>query len=350
MCTRHLLLTAALLAAFAAVGVRADEADEELQKYNQPLDEAIDRALEYLAANQLKDGSFKTGMRGNAGITALCVMAFLSKGHTPDKGPYGEVINKGIDYVMDSQQGNGLLIGSRASGAMYGHCMATLMLSEVSGMVDPPRQERLDRVLGHAVRVILSAQRMPKPPNFRGGWRYQHTSRDSDISLTGWALMSLRSARGNGADIPKSSIDEAVGFIMRCYRGGGGFAYQPGGAPGPARTGVALLCLELCGHHRTKVTLAAGDYLRGHLPRSFGGSGYFYYTLYYCAQGMFQLGDQYWRDWAEHMYKMMLKFQKKDGSWPPGGASEATAGACYATAMGVLAMTVSYRQLPIYQR
>ena len=47
---------------------------------------------------------------------------------------------------------------------------------------------------------------------------------------------------------------------------------------------------------------------------------------------------------------MMLKFQKKDGSWPPGGASEATAGACYATAMGVLAMTVSYRQLPIYQR
>ncbi len=39
-----------------------------------------------------------------------------------------------------------------------------------------------------------------------------------------------------------------------------------------------------------------------------------------------------------------------DGSWPQGISSEATAGRCYSTAMGVLAMSVSYRQLPIYQR
>jgi hypothetical protein len=65
---------------------------------------------------------------------------------------------------------------------------------------------------------------------------------------------------------------------------------------------------------------------------------------------MFQLGDQHWRLFAEHIYKMMLKFQSPDGSWPQGASNEAAAGPCYSTAMGVLALSVSYRQLPIYQR
>ena len=50
------------------------------------------------------------------------------------------------------------------------------------------------------------------------------------------------------------------------------------------------------------------------------------------------------------MYEMMLKFQRKDGSWPQGSSGEAAPGPCYSTAMGVLAMAVTYRQLPIYQR
>ena len=65
---------------------------------------------------------------------------------------------------------------------------------------------------------------------------------------------------------------------------------------------------------------------------------------------MFQLGDRYWERWAVNMYDMMLKYQRKDGSWPQGGSAEAIAGTTYSTAMGVLAMSVSCRQLPIYQR
>jgi hypothetical protein len=47
---------------------------------------------------------------------------------------------------------------------------------------------------------------------------------------------------------------------------------------------------------------------------------------------------------------MMLQFQKPDGSWPDAAGGEGNAGPCYATAMSVLAMSVSYCQLPIYQR
>ncbi len=344
---------------------RGDEASEALAKYNPRIDAAVEKSLAYLAQQQhKKEGYWPSNMGKSPAVASLAVMAFLAKGHTPGAGPYGEVIDRGVDFVLSCRKPNGLLAGGSTHGPMYVHGMSTLMLSEVSGMVDASRQQRIDKALPHALRLILTAQQVTKPPQYRGGWRYHPHSADSDISLTGWALMALRSARNNGAQIPRKAIDDAVGFVLRCRArqavdpktkkpvpatGGVGFCYQPGGAPGLARTGVALLCLELCGRHRCGEALAAGDYVLAHRPRSFG-RGYFYYELYYCSQGMFQLGDKYWEQFAPHMYEMMLKFQRPDGSWPQGTSGEAVAGPCYATAMSVLALTVSYRQLPIYQR
>jgi hypothetical protein len=315
---------------------------------NEAVDKAIDRGLAYLARVQLPDGSFPSGLTGNTGIASLCVMAFLAKGYMPGEGEYGSVINKGIDYVLGSQLPNGLLVGAeRTSGPMYGHCISTLMLSEVSGMVDPERQKKLDGVLATALKAILAAQQVPKAARYEGGWRYQPTSNDSDISLTGWPLMALRSARNNGGNVPKDAIEHGLEFVMRCRAADGGFAYQPGGAPGPARTGVALLCLELCGRHRDPAAIAAGDWVLAHLLRSVD-EAYSYYALYYCAQGMYQLGDQYWERYSAYMYDMMLKLQRPDGSWPEGSSPKE--GACYTTAMTILAMAVPYCQLPIYQR
>jgi len=351
---RHGVGTAALcallcLAAPARVAT-ADEASPALAKYKQKLDGSLNRALAFLAKSQQPDGAFKSGMPMNTGVTSLCVMAFLAKGYSPGTGPYGSTINRGIDFVVASQKPNGMLIGRTAShGPMYSHTIATLMLSEISGMVDPIRQKKVDKALGKALRLTLAAQKINKNPIHKGGWRYQHTSADSDISCTGWALMSLRSARNNGAAVPKEAIDQAVQFVMNCRCPDGGFGYTGPASPGLARTGTALLCLELCGRHRDKAAVGAGDWILKNLPTQFGG-GHFYYGLYYCAQGMFQLGDKYWELWAVNMYDMMLKYQGKNGSWPQGVSSEAAAGACFSTAMGVLAMSVSYRQLPIYQR
>ena len=338
----------------AAPAARADKAAASLEKYKVPVDNAIDAALKYLAARQLPDGSFPGGMPRNTAITALGVMAFLAKGHTPGVGPYGENINRGIDSVLAARQSSGLLsAGMRSNGAFgYSHCIATLMLSEVSGMVDPKRQEKVDEALSGALKLILAAQKVKKKKSaHQGGWRYQHTSSDSDISCTGWALMALRSARNNGAAVPDEAIAGALKFVMNCRAPtSGGFCYQPGQhAPGLARTGTALLCLELCGQHRSKTAIAAGDWILQNLPKKFGGS-HFFYGLYYTAQGMFQLGGEHWERFAVHMYESMLRFQLPDGSWPVGPGQEKRAGLCYSTAMGVLAMSVTYRQLPIYQR
>jgi hypothetical protein len=338
---------------------RADEVEGELEQFREPIDAAIDLGLEYLADSQERSGEFPSpGLRGNSGVTALGVMAFLSKGYTPGTGPYGKTINRGVDYVLGCQQGNGLLISRGAShGPMYSHGICTLMLSEVSGMVDPNRQARIDKALPKALRLILAAQAVKKNAVHEGGWRYKHNSNDSDLSCTGWQLMALRSARGNGAEVPAEAIRKAVSYVLKCRHDSGAFCYQ--GAkrrPGLERTGTGLLCLELTGRHDDEVTRQAGEYILQNIPDRFGHGGHFYYGLYYCSQGMFQLGGKYWQQWALRMYTMALKHQDtKEGSrhygaWPPGPGGEGRAGRCYSTAMTILAIGVSYRQLPIYQR
>jgi hypothetical protein len=324
------------------MGHAAPPSIEDAQ-YQRAFDAAVDKGLAFLARSQEANGA----IGGNTpAITSLAIMAFLARGDTPGLPPHGDVINRGIDYILSVPAANGTLIGG--GGQMYSHNISSLMLSEVSGMVDPERQARIEGVLPRATQIILAAQDVRKPDPQEGGWRYEPNSGDSDISHSGWALMALRSARNNGAPIPKESIEQAVKYILRCRTQDGGFAYQPGGGSGVSRTGIGLLCLELAGRHRDDVTLKAGHYIAERFKKGNPFDGEFkYYALYYSANGMFQLGGKEWEDFAPTLYDTILKLQSADGSWPAGGNESNPQ---YCTSMAILALSVSYRQLPIYQR
>ena len=334
---------------------RADVESAKLKKYREPVDKAVSAALEWLVKNQAEDGSYPGDRFGKtSAIVGLAGMAFLSKGYTPGKQPYGDEINKCLDYVLARQGPNGSLDAQAkgndflTGGGMYTHGIATLFLSECSGMVDPDRQEKIDQVLPKALKLILDAQQVEKGGREKGGWRYTPITRESDISVTGWQVMALRSARLNGAQVPKKAIDDAVAFILRTrHEPSGGFCYfaQNPVGPGVGRTGLALLCLELTGHHNDEITRAAGDFVLNNLkPDAFIADGHPAYATYYAANGMFQLGGDYWEQFAEQMYKYLIRTQHEDGHW------DGKYGSAYGTVLKVLALTVSYRQLPIYQR
>src|SRR4051812_14590802 len=68
--------------------------------------QAVDKGLEWLAHNQQPAGSFLQGGGSTSAVPSLDVMAFLARGHTPGQGPYGEVLNKAIDYVVSTQKEN----------------------------------------------------------------------------------------------------------------------------------------------------------------------------------------------------------------------------------------------------
>jgi hypothetical protein len=343
---RTALVAMALLCA-APVGAAA----EPPAKDKEPVDKAVDRALEFLAATQDKnDGSWKSGNTRSPAVTSLAVMAFLSAGHVPGEGKYGAVVEKGVRWVLAAQQPNGLISNDNNS-EMYNHGIATLMLAEVAGMVDGKLGDEVRKKLEKAVKIILQAQR--SAGNERGGWRYtvQHAG-GSDMSVTGWQVMALRACKNLGCDVPAERIDRAVDYIKRSQdQSSGGFRYTPSDGVTVPCTGTGILALELCGkdRHHSPEALKAGYYLikKENLPHP--NQPHFSYSMYYCSQATFQLGDNYWGAFKPKMHEVLLAMQKSNGSWP-GNKSDSSIGPQYCTAMAVLALTVEYRYLPIYQR
>lgn len=321
-------------------------ADPVFAEWREQVDPAVERALDALARAQNEDGSYPGNYGDSTGIPALAGMAFLSRGHLPTEGPYAEAINRSIDFILANQKDNGLLEkGKAGSGPMYAHNIAALFLSEVSGMVNPERQEKIAEVLPKALGVIYQSQQVKKDERQQGGWRYHPGSTDSDTSCSGWALMALRSAKLNGAAVPDKAIEDAVAYLERHQDPKtGSFGYQNQNSHAQTLTGMGLLCLELCGRHGSERTTKAGDYVmktyRG-LPNAKHGT----YGLYYNAQGLFQLGGRYWSEFAPWMYETYLARQKPDGFFEHKEVSP-----IYSTSMIVLAFTVPSRQLPIYQR
>jgi hypothetical protein len=317
-----------------------------------PVDESVDRALAFLANTQNKtDGSWTAARQGkNTAITSLCVMAFLSAGHLPGEGKYGKQIEEGIRWVLRSQMPNGLL-ASENGHEMYHHGISTLMLSEVAGMTEGELARDVRKALEKAVQVILKAQRTASAA--RGGWRYRITHYDgSDMSVTGWQIMALRAARNLGCDVPPEVIQEAVAYVKRSQDArSGGFQYMPGQGVTVPCTGTGILALELCGkdEHKSPEVLRAGSFLirSENLPR--WGGHHFSYSIYYGAQATFQLGGNYWSTYRPRLHEVLLRNQSPNGSWA-GAGYDSVFGPNYCTAMAVLALTVEYRYLPIYQR
>lgn len=338
--TLHLLLAATL-------GLSAQEpADPVFAEWRDRVDPAVENALEYLARIQRDDGSYPESYGDSTGIPALAGMAILSKGHLPTEGPYVVTLNKCIDFVLENQRDTGLFEkGNAGSGPMYAHNISTLFLSEVSGMVDPARQEKIAAALPKALKLILNAQAVKKDERHQGGWRYHPGSTDSDTSCSGWALMALRSAKLNGAAVPDNAIADAIAYLARHQdKKEGHFGYMDRSDHARSLTGMGLLCLELGGKHGSPETVSAADYVMKTF-RDLPGDQFEFYGNYYNAQGTFQIGGRYWNEYANWMYETYLKKQQEDGSW-----NSREAGRIYGTTMMVLAFTVPYRQLPIYQR
>jgi hypothetical protein len=321
------------------------------------VDVAVGKALGYLAKSQEANGSWRISRQGfgarfedpkSAGITGLAVMAFLSAGHTPTDGEHAQTVAAGVRWVLSKQKSNGI-ISTDGEFEMYHHGIATLMLAEVVGMCPPGLAEDVRAALPRAVEVILKAQR--RTGAGAGGWRYTVTGNEADLSVTGWQLLALRAAKNVGCDVPGTAIDKAIAYIRRCYEEQRGtFAYTVLGPVTVPCAGTGILGLELCGKdlHRCRESLRAGAYVLRHPPAL--NQGHCYYGLYYCSQAMFQLGDTYWASYRTRLHDLLLPSQRLNGSWFADDNESLGLGPNYTTAMGVLALTVEYRLLPIYQR
>ncbi len=339
----RLLLGALGVFAFADSVSAADEAEAKV-------DQAVVRALDYLAAQQRPSGGWVVDAFGGeaTSATSLAVMAFLAAGHVPEEGPYAPAIRAGVQYVLDHQRQDGLLVSRHGHGPMYCHGISTLMLAEVNGMLDEPQAAACKQALEKAVKLILASQDVTKDLSNAGGWRYQSNGRDSDLSVTGWQLLALRAAKDIGCDVPAENIDRAVDYVRRCGQGQGGYGYQPGAGATSVLTGTGLTALQVCGAETPQEVVNGTAYLKARPLRP--QEAWYFYGVYYCGVSSYKLGEDAWKQLRPALFDPLLQTQQADGSWRAENGNERNFGTVYPTAMAVLALTVEYGYLPIYQR
>jgi len=344
------------LAVLAALQLRAGAA---LEDKTAAVDEALQRATQYLVGQQDATGGIHNKMRNETAMTALATLALASLGHQPsDSTAEGQAMKKALQFIVEPerQEADGYF-GRKDGSRMYGHGITTLMLSEMLGMgADAQMDETVRKQCRKGLDIILRAQRVQKNDANRGGWRYSPDAGDSDMSVTVWQTMALRSARNAGFDVPKEAIDEAVRYIKRCYqpederRNGaapiGGFGYQSRGRE-LSTTSEGLLALLVCGDYNSDEVKGASErLLRDGIKQ---GERWFFYTTYYYAQGMYQRGGNFAEEGRRVVANMLLPLQSREGWWEGIGGEERGGGRVYATSMAVLSLAVKNHYLPIYQ-
>lgn len=345
-----LIASLALAAASLAVRPRASRSDD-VEPISPRVATSVDLGLAWLAKTQGGDGSWESRGAGagvSAAATGLAAMAFMARGHVPGEGPYGNNLNNAIDAILKKQQPDGVFADRMQGQVMYDHGICTMALCEAYGMLDDGRQAKARTAISLAVRVILDAQRIPKSTMDQGGWRYTPTSHDSDTSVSGWQLLALRGARNIGADLPKDAIDQGITFIKHHAVFGGGFGYVSNSSPNAAMTATGILALSLLGEPDAGEVAAGGDLLLRIYPESATRGEHYYYTAYYCSQAAWQLGGNYWTTIHNAMTQgsgNLIDRQEHDGHWPGNEGGDVVC-----TSMAILALTVPYRYLPIYQR
>ena len=325
---------------------------------------AIDKGLAFLARQQRPDGTFLQSPIGEPGVSGLCLMAFMSRGHLPGRGLYAEQLNKTVTFILNSQQNDGLISRQRERlSSQYNHGISALSLSELYGMSEPADEDKFRKVIEQA--IVFTGQHYPQPktyPDDAGSWRYlnRRGASDGDLSVTSWNVMFLRSAKNSGFDVDPKMVEDAIAYMKRLYDPQRKtFRYEihtddPEHNHTRGMAGAGVLSMSLAGEHHSEQAENAARYILkrpfDQYARPIPGEQYPSYAAFYCSHGLFQMGGEYWDEFFPQLVNTLLKAQRADGSWIMMAGNEAQFGPSYVTALAILALTPPYQMLPIFQR
>ncbi len=322
---------------------------------------AVGMALAWLARNQEADGHWDSRKHDitsksrpahttDRADTALALLAFLGSGHTPKSRKYGDNVRRAILWLVKQQGTNGAFFtrkGGHVESAGYQQAICGLALAEAYAMT---RSGAVRRAAQKAVDFSVNKHQKPY-----SGWRYDPKS-GADLSVTGWFVMQLKSAKMAGLRVDGAGFQGAAQFVDKVSDKQGRCGYKSNRGVNPTMTAVGMLCRQFMGMRNTHALIRGGaNYLGQHRP--VGGAKANRKTFYYWYYGtlaMFQVGGPEWKAWNRVMKKTLLESQRtkgaERGSWDPAGKYDHIAGRVYTTAMGALTLEVYYRYLQMYPR
>jgi hypothetical protein len=325
----------------AAAPARQAEITESVEK-------SVDKACQWLARNQNKDGSQKSSYACAA--TGLAGLAWLAAGSTPHEGPYAKNITLALDYVLKCTAKNGFISENASYGqsGMYGHGYCTQFLSQAYGMVKTEElAERVKDALTRATRLIEGCQ------NEYGGWNGSPNGSLTDDGSGAVAIMqitALRSAESCGVQVRKQIIDKSKKYLLSMTNDQGWYAYnwhaRGGGMGGSiATTGAGMYMLGALNLHTDPKYAKGIKNIMSNMPGKGGEQGmggWYAYSIFYASLAIFQHGGNEWAQWYPAMSNQLIRTQSADGGW-----NDSYGGVF--VALSVLSMELPFRNLPMFQ-
>lgn len=329
------------------------------------VNQALIKALDWLASKQQKDGTWPGHETAYAGLS---LMAFV--GAKCVQKDYSANIQRAIGYLKsqympgskypENSKDADRYGGTMGTYDMYEHAIATLGLVEALADLN---DESLEPMAREAIELILRSQNTEhKPPTLRGpvkhdsqsygGWRYSPDSTDSDISITGWQILALKAAANAGFIIPEHVFPAAARFVRSLFgKEDGSFCYDSPDERGGscARAGMGALSLQLSGYPKDPTIPPAIRFMQNHPPRwnvEEPGNGYPFYYWYYGTRVMYLTGGDDWRIWKDWMCRFLVDHQNQDGSWD--GAESEEDLDTYRVALGALMLEICCGHVPVY--
>ncbi|MHC4930907.1 MAG: prenyltransferase/squalene oxidase repeat-containing protein [Planctomycetota bacterium] len=326
---------------------------------------AIARGLSYLARQQKRDGAFGRSESGTVGISALCLLAYMAGGHQENRGPYGEALRSGVNFLLKSSLPAGrrhpaysaihgkptgyIYVPGDSDSRMHGHGYATqvLVLSYGTGRRGDGRSRELRRKIQLAVRVIEQSQTVT------GGWGYEPSAAAfHEGSVTVTVVQALRLARDAGFLVDREVVERGLKYLHLSQTRNGAFRYRlTSESTTEALTAAAITAMHGFGEYYTSSIRRGLSHLRegyAHPERL----AWTLYANYYAAQAFYRAGGDHWRFWKARIVPLIVRRQEEDGSWDDRLLRHARArhGRTFATAFSVLALSVEDGYLPLFQR
>ena len=320
-------------------------------------EEVVLRGLNWLAKNQNKDGSWSLvgpyrdgAMAENPpAATAMALLAFQGAGNTHKTGKFQKNVLLGWRWLLGQQDSDGCFFHEGPfNQRFYTQGQCTIAACELYGMSkDPEYKLAAERAVGYLLKSQSS----------EGGWRYSPQA-DSDVSVTGWIVMALQSARMAGLEVPDENFRRIERYLDSvAVDDGARYPYQRGKPPTLTMTAEALLCRQYLGWARSDARLVAGAQwiTRPENLISYGRTRNVYYW-YYATQVCHHMEGEYWKRWNNVMREALPKNQvargREAGSWDPNleDLYEVHGGRLYTTCLSIYMLEVYYRHLPLYTK
>ena len=325
---------------------------------------ALERGLAWLAKSQGTQGNWESNDLGLVGLGAL---AFLSAGHMPGRGKYGDNVDRALKYVVKNAKPSGLLNIADAQRDLYNHGLAAFVLGQAYGMTDDPQ---IGKTLERSLKLIANTQCDD------GGWDYRakRQPHGHDLSLSVMQAKALRSAVDSGFEVRNDVIKLAIQSVRDHYKaengargledrakdGPGQFTYD-GNRATVAMSACGVVCLQEFGQYDDWRISKNLDYISKELSRisPVKGNGevpFDAYTLYYVGQALYQSGGSSWRTnypiLRDHLIASQVRKPEnpaEDGSWRDTRWVHGKQGQLYGTAVGCFILAIPNRYLPILQ-